>query len=54
MLAITFHFMPKNTDIQSYWANVPSAVEIAKRDVSVTGNFFFNRETEGIVFEKLT
>ena len=33
---MTFHSMPKNTDICSDWADVPAVVEIAPSNVLVT------------------
>ena len=31
LLALTFHSMPKNTDIQTHWIDVPSAIEIVHK-----------------------
>ena len=62
LLAIRFHCMSKNTDVQTHWADISSAVEIArskvvaKREISITKKFLKNRQTlqivGGMVFEK--
>ena len=55
LLAITFNCMPKNTNIQTHWADVPLAVEkarsnvIAKREISITEKKFFNCQISQIV-----
>ena len=60
MLAIAFHCMPKNTDIQTHWVDGSSAVKITQsnmvtnREISVMEKALKKRQTlqivRGIVF----
>ena len=57
LLALTFHSMPQNTDIQTHCIDVPSAAEIkrrnvvAKREISITEKKFLNRQTLQIFWD---
>ena len=59
-LATTLHSIPRNTGIQTYWANVQSAVEISQSNVVAKRKISMMKKerqalqiVRSLVFEKL-